>query len=91
MGERVTHKSVEFPHPFRLAGVDEVQPAGTYDVETVEEPIDGLSFLAYRRVSTTIGLHGSTAATVSTQYATIDPEDLASALVRDIGALNGRS
>jgi len=75
-------------NPFQLAGVDEVQPAGIYDVETVEEQLEGLSFVAYRRVATTITLHGSTAATVSRQFVTIDPDDLASALVRDAEALD---
>ena len=45
-----------FLHPFSLAGVEGEQAAGTYAVETVEEPIEGLSFVAYRRLSTTIVL-----------------------------------
>jgi len=91
MEERLTRKSVEFVHPFQLPGVDGMQPPGTYDVETVEEQLDGLSFVAYRRVSTTIALHGSTAATASRQLATIDPADLAMARNRDAEALNGQS
>ena len=89
MGERTTHKSVEFVHPFQLAGVDGKQPPGTYDVETVEEQLDGLSFVAYRRISTTIALHGYTTATV--QLNTIDPADLAAALERDEEAVSARS
>ena len=54
MHERTTRKSVTFLHPFSLAGVDGKLEAGTYIVETVEELIDGLSFIAFRRVSTTI-------------------------------------
>lgn len=34
--------------------MDEKLDAGTYIVETLEELIDGLSFVAFRRVSTTI-------------------------------------
>lgn len=90
MLERTTRKSVEFAHPFHLVGVDGVQPAGTYDVETVEELLDGLSFVAYRRVSTTIALHGPNAATVSRQLSMIDPADLAMALERDAEARDGR-
>ena len=89
MGERTTHKSVEFVHPFQLADVDGKQPPGTYDVETVEEQLDGLSFVAYRRISTTIALHGYTTATV--QLNTIDPADLAAALERDAVAVSARS
>ena len=86
MGERTTRTSVEFAHPFKLAGVDGLQPAGTYDVETVEEQIDGLSFVAYRRISTVIGLQGSTSATISRQFVSIDPTDLAMALHGDAAA-----
>ena len=49
-------KQVTFLHAFSLAGLEEELGPGTYTVETIEEPIDGLSFVAYRRVSTTIVL-----------------------------------
>jgi hypothetical protein len=52
--DRTTRKSVTFSRPFELAGVDEKFDAGTYIVETREEMIEGLSFIAYRRVATTI-------------------------------------
>ena len=51
---RSTIERVTFRHAFTLRGVDERQPPGTYEVETDEEPIVGLSFLAYRRVATAI-------------------------------------
>src|ERR1700724_632699 len=37
MTVRTTSKTVTFMHPFSLTGTDEVQPAGTYTVETDEE------------------------------------------------------
>ena len=58
MDERVKRSSVTFRHPFTLRGEERLQPAGSYEIETVEEPILGLSFVAYRRVSTTIILTG---------------------------------
>jgi hypothetical protein len=54
MTERITHSSVTFLHAFVLRDMDGMQPPGTYLIETVEEPLGNLSFLAYRRVSTTI-------------------------------------
>ena len=54
MHERTTRKSVTFLHPFSLAGVDGKLEAGTYLVETLEELIEGLSFVAFRRDLTTI-------------------------------------
>jgi len=44
-----TRISVDIQRPFLLQGFDE-QPAGHYIVDLDEEPIDGLTFLARRRV-----------------------------------------
>lgn len=65
-----------FRHPFLLKGVDRTVPAGDYRVVTDEELIEGLSFLAYRRVSTIFlpaTEHGSW------EMITVDPQDLAAA------------
>jgi hypothetical protein len=37
-------RTVTFRRPFTVTGVDEVQPAGTYMVETDEELLEDLSF-----------------------------------------------
>lgn len=76
MHERITQKSVTFLRPFSLAGIDEKLEAGTYDVETCEELIEGLSFVAYRRVSTTIGVAASRCGHGARQAVAIDPLDL---------------
>jgi hypothetical protein len=52
-------------------------------VETTEEPTDGLSLLAYRRVSTTIILASREFGPASRQVVTIEPLDLDAALKRD--------
>jgi hypothetical protein len=74
---------VRFAHPFALSDVAGEQPAGTYAVETTEVPIDGLSFVAYRRVSTAIILASSRFGPGSRQVVTIDPLDLEAAQKRD--------
>jgi hypothetical protein len=56
MSERVARESVTFAEPFFVAGLGRRQPAGTYDIEIIEELIEGLSFQAYRVVSTSIVL-----------------------------------
>jgi len=81
MLERTTRSSVQFQHPFRLEGIAHLLLPGVYEIETVEEPLDSLTSVAYRRVSTTIALPGPTA--LSRQLAGIDPADLAAALARD--------
>lgn len=83
MTERTTRNSVEFKRAFRLPGSDTALPPGNYEVETVEEQIDGVSMIAFRRISTTIALHGPTIATASRQLTAVDPNDLAIALAKD--------
>jgi hypothetical protein len=84
---RTTRTLVTFARPFWLDDAAELQPAGTYAVQTDEEQIEGLSFLAYRRVATTISLPLKAAPKGSFQIATVDPADLEAALKRDGQAL----
>ena len=81
MTMRTTRKMITFDSPFSLSGVDRLLPAGDYQVVTDEEPIDGLSFLAYRRVSTMILLPAKR--TSSIELVTVDPLDLEAAQGRD--------
>ena len=65
MNTRTTHTTVRFTAPFSLSGVDEIQPPGDYAIAEDEELIDGLSWLAYRRVATFIHLPAIPRLTVS--------------------------
>ena len=73
---RTTRESVTFDHPFSLYTLDGMQPAGTYTVEIDEELIEGLSFLAYRRVATTIYLPLRYGGPGSVQAIRVDPREL---------------
>ena len=86
--DRSTRKLVRFARPFHLPGVAGEQPSGTYEVETLDEQLDGLSFVAYRRISTTITLQEPTRH--ARQVTTIDPADLAAALEKDAEAMHGQ-
>jgi len=79
MATRTTTKKVVFHRPFVLSGIAAVQPAGTYQVDTVEERLDTMSVPAWRRIATNMPFdHGGT-----TQYVPIDPNELHEALIRD--------
>ncbi len=80
---RTLNTTVTFTKPFILAGLDETQPAGAYEIETDEELLEGISFLAYRRVSTLIYLHAAAGNPALTRAMTIDPVELDAALMRD--------
>ena len=62
---RSTTMDITFCHAFALKGLESAVPPGTYRIDIEEEPIEGLSFLAYRRLATFIrvpvaGRSGST-------------------------------
>ena len=54
MLNRTRREDILFKRPFALKGWAEPHPAGAYAVDTEEELIEGLSFPAYRGVSTMI-------------------------------------
>ena len=83
MAGRTTRMSVAFSRPFSLPDLDGIQPAGTYRIQTVDVTLDNLSFLAYRRVSTTIELPAVGTAGPKRQVIAIDPLELEKALQRD--------
>ena len=90
MSIRTTHKTVKFSHPVSIEGVGRVLPAGSYEVVTDEELIEGLSFPVYRRVSTMI-LAPTQSSVPSVEMLTIDPHDLAAAMKRDTLTVEGVS
>jgi hypothetical protein len=79
MQTRTTSRQVTFVKPFRLAGLEAVQPPGTYTVSVEEEQLDVHSFIGWRQISATLQL----AADGATEHVAIDVNDLREALLRD--------
>ena len=79
---RTTRHTMTFAQPFSLTAADGIQPAGTFTVAVDEEPIEGLSFLAYRRVATTIFLPVAKRSG-SVEAVSVDPKELEAAHARD--------
>lgn len=80
---RTSSKFVIFNHPFKIGTLSELQPAGSYQVDTDEELIEGLSFVAYKRILTIIHLHSKNKLKGSTRALTISTKDLEIALLKD--------
>ena len=80
---RTTRATVTFSHPFRFGCMDEIQPAGCYEVETEEELMEGPTFQAYRWVATLIYLPERTGLRGQFQSVKIDPQLLNKALELD--------
>ena len=78
---KTTDKTVTFHRPFCLKGVDRELPPADYRVTTEEELIEGLSFAAYRRVSTVIFVPAPYGGGI--EMVTIDPSDLDAAQYQD--------
>jgi len=74
---------VVFRNPFVLAGFDEELPAGTYRVETDEEPLDAVSFQAWRRIRVVIYLHPDAQHSGRSRSLTIDPLEFDAAVARE--------
>lgn len=91
MTVRTTKSNVTFVNPFILGDFDEVLPSGTYDVETDEELLEGLSFHAYRKILTLIHLPAKSGHPGLSRTLTIDPKDLDAALKRDAASCIGSS
>lgn len=81
--QRISKSQMTFARPFRLGEMEEIFPAGEYNVETDEELLLGVSFPAYRRVAAVIqrvaGLPGETPQSIAIS----DPRQLDLALLRD--------
>lgn len=79
MVTRTSSRQVVFRRPFVLSGLNALQPAGTYVVDTEEEQLDTPTVLAWRRIATVVQLkQGDT-----TEYLSVDPSELHEALMRD--------
>jgi hypothetical protein len=78
---RTIRRTITFRRPFYLKGVDRLLPPGDYRVVTDEEPIEGLSFMAYHRVSTVILVPAPSGTGI--EMVTIDPSELEAAQDQD--------
>jgi hypothetical protein len=80
---RTTETMVTFRRPFTLSAVDGVQPAGIYRLVIDEEQIPGLSFVAFRRMTTMLHLPANPSPSCKREVVNVDPAELAEALAAD--------
>lgn len=85
MTMRTRTETMVFHHPFSLKGVGRSLPAGSYDIISEDELIEGLSFPCYRRVATFIMAPAAPPDQSSTEMLPIAPLDLADAQRTDAG------
>jgi hypothetical protein len=76
MFARTKHRRVHFTGPFWIPDLSEMVPPGDYDVDEDEELIEGISWLAYRRVATFIRLPATAENKFRMRLLAIAPEEL---------------
>lgn len=91
---RSRRETVEFEHPFRITSFERILPAGSYEVITDEElmeGMEGLSFPSFRPVATMVMVPAPPPRSSFVEMATISSIELSDALARDKHqtALNG--
>lgn len=83
MKVRTTRSTVRFSSEFTMHGLDRPQPPGEYRIEYDDEQIEGVSFLAFRRVATYLHLPAIATCQSLRQMVPVDPDDLEAALAKD--------
>jgi hypothetical protein len=83
MSDRTASTTVTFKRPFALSGLGTL-PAGTYELETIEERLPTVMTEGFRRVSTLLRLPSRTdGTTIVAEVAAIDFDEFAQARERD--------
>ena len=90
MLNRTRREDIVFKRPFMLKGWAEPQPAGAYAVDIEEELIEGLSFPAYRGVSTMITRQAARAGAL-VEAIPVDPGELAKVRAADGAARRAKA
>jgi hypothetical protein len=85
---RSRRETVTFKHPFRIRGIDRLLPAGSYEVVTNEEMMEGLSFVPFWRIATTIEVPAEVPPGLTTEMLLIGSADLSDARRIDASAPN---
>lgn len=83
MVNRINKKLITFQFPFSMDEVGKLLPAGDYTVETEEESIAGLSFLAFRHIETILVERPPKGKAGATRYWCVDRESLECAIEAD--------
>jgi hypothetical protein len=73
---RSRRETVLFKHPFRIASVERLLPAGSYEVITDEESMEGLSFPSFQPVATMMMVPAPPPSSSCVEMVTISSIDL---------------
>jgi len=83
MTTRSLERTLTFRRPFRLSAVDEVLPPGQYRIIIEQEPVEGLSFVAWQRVRTLLFLPANALPGNAREVVPVDSNELEAATAAD--------
>jgi hypothetical protein len=81
---RTTRGVASFKEPFLLRAVEGMQPAGDYNVYFEDELMQGLSRVAYRRVSTILQTPSISSPQDESRLVSVSEAELEAALMKDL-------
>lgn len=81
---RTVHLVAVFSEPFDLESLSEIQPAGTYAVEELEELFEGSTWKAFRKISANIHLPALGTTAMVQHLAPISNAELVMAMVTPV-------
>jgi hypothetical protein len=87
---RTTRKTVTFNNSFVLGALVDRIPPGSYEVETDEELVEGISFPVYRRTLTLLHVPALPGGRNYAMAIPVEPTELDQALLRDASTGNPR-
>lgn len=82
MASRSRRETITFNHPFRLRSIGRDLAAGSYEIVTDEDMIEGLSFASFHRVATMMMVPAS-APRGAMEMLSVDPAELLAAQGKD--------
>ena len=83
MTDRITTSIVHFDTEFSFSGADRTFPAGDYQITDIDEPLPGLTMMAWHRTATYLEAPPVGSTGRITQSFRIQPGELADILERD--------
>ncbi|MDA9639699.1 hypothetical protein N9T38_01490 [SAR116 cluster bacterium] len=83
MSERRIRTRITFAHPFFIQSHNETFPPGNYILESYEEPVHGISFLAYRKTQSFLHFDAAGTATPRRRILEMDRDEISAALLAD--------
>ncbi len=81
---RTVEEKITFSNPFKVPGQRQLVPAGVYRINIMQELLQGLSFIAYRRTAVALYIPDESSSSPSKERSIIyEPRDFEAMILKD--------